>query len=65
MKQESSDLANLTPNLFYDQPFVPEVCTSHGVIWRNKPEQIVERYLDWADNYQENQISISGVPDCS
>ncbi|MEE8431845.1 MAG: anaerobic nitric oxide reductase flavorubredoxin [Candidatus Desulfatibia sp.] len=34
------------------------ICTSHGVIWRNKPEQIVERYLDWADNYQENQISI-------
>ena len=34
------------------------ICTSHGVIWRNRPEQIVERYLDWADNYQENQISI-------
>lgn len=34
------------------------ICTSHGVIWRNKPEQIVERYLDWADSYQENQISI-------
>jgi flavorubredoxin len=34
------------------------ICTSHGVIWRNKPEQIVERYLDWAGNYQENQISI-------
>lgn len=34
------------------------ICTSHGVIWRDKPEQIVERYLDWADSYQENQISI-------
>lgn len=34
------------------------ICTSHGIIWRNKPEQIVERYLKWADNYQENQITI-------
>lgn len=34
------------------------ICASHGVIWRNKPEQIVERYLVWADKYQENQISI-------
>jgi flavorubredoxin len=34
------------------------ICTSHGVIWRDKPEQIVEKYLKWADNYQENQITI-------
>jgi flavorubredoxin len=34
------------------------ICTSHGIIWRDKPEQIVERYLEWADNYQENQITI-------
>jgi len=34
------------------------ICTSHGIIWRDKPEQIVERYLRWADNYQENQITI-------
>ncbi|MDH3829651.1 MAG: flavodoxin domain-containing protein, partial [Desulfobacterales bacterium] len=34
------------------------ICTSHGIIWRDKPEQIVERYLKWADNYQENQITI-------
>ena len=34
------------------------ICTSHGVIWREKPEQIVEKYLQWADNYQENQITI-------
>ena len=34
------------------------ICTSHGVIWRDKPEQIVEQYLKWADNYQENQIAI-------
>lgn len=34
------------------------ICTSHGVIWRDNPVQIVEQYLKWADNYQENQISI-------
>ena len=34
------------------------ICTSHGIIWRDKPEQIVERYLQWADNYRENQITL-------
>ena len=34
------------------------ICTSHGVIWRDKPEQIVEKYLKWSDDYQENQITI-------
>lgn len=34
------------------------ICTSHGIIWRENPAQIVEKYLEWADNYQENQITI-------
>lgn len=34
------------------------ICTSHGIIWRNHPQQIVEKYLTWANNYQENQIVI-------
>ena len=34
------------------------ICTSHGIIWRDKPEQIVEKYLNWSDDYQENQITI-------
>jgi flavorubredoxin len=34
------------------------ICTSHGVIWRENPGQIVEKYLQWADSYQENQITI-------
>ncbi len=34
------------------------ICTSHGIIWRDNPAQIVEKYMEWADNYQENQISI-------
>ena len=34
------------------------ICTSHGIIWRDNPGQIVEKYMEWADNYQENQITI-------
>ena len=34
------------------------ICTSHGVIWRDDPAQIVRRYLEWAKNYRENQITI-------
>lgn len=34
------------------------ICTSHGVIWRKDPVQIVEQYLKWAKSYQENQITI-------
>ncbi len=34
------------------------ICTSHGIVWREKPEQIVEKYMEWADSYRENQITI-------
>lgn len=34
------------------------ICPSHGLIWRKEPTQIVEQYLKWANNYQENQITI-------
>ena len=34
------------------------IATSHGVIWREKPAQIIEKYLSWAKDYQENQIAI-------
>ncbi|MCX5842421.1 MAG: anaerobic nitric oxide reductase flavorubredoxin [Deltaproteobacteria bacterium] len=34
------------------------ICTSHGVIWRDNPVQIVEQYVKWANNYKENQITI-------
>ena len=34
------------------------IATSHGVIWRDNPTQIVEKYLAWANMYQENQITI-------
>ena len=34
------------------------ICPSHGLIWRKDPEQIVKKYLEWADSYKENQITI-------
>jgi flavorubredoxin len=34
------------------------IATSHGVIWRDKPMQIVEAYSQWANDYKENQITI-------
>ena len=33
------------------------ICTSHGVIWKNEPAQIIEKYMR-ANDYQENQITI-------
>ncbi|MDI6688332.1 MAG: anaerobic nitric oxide reductase flavorubredoxin [Desulfobacterales bacterium] len=34
------------------------ICPSHGVIWRDNPVQIVNKYLEWANDYKENQITI-------
>ena len=34
------------------------ICPSHGLIWRKEPTQIVEKYLEWANKYQEEQITI-------
>ena len=34
------------------------IATSHGVIWRDNPMQIIEKYIMWANDYQENQITI-------
>jgi len=37
---------------------VDMICPSHGVIWRENPLEIVGKYLDWARNYKENQVTI-------
>ncbi|MDA8441449.1 MAG: flavodoxin domain-containing protein, partial [Peptococcaceae bacterium] len=37
---------------------VSMICPDHGVIWRHEPLQIVEKYLTWARDYQENQITV-------
>jgi len=34
------------------------IATSHGIIWRDNPAQIIEKYLEWAGGYQENQITL-------
>jgi anaerobic nitric oxide reductase flavorubredoxin len=37
---------------------VDMICPSHGVIWRHDPLQIVNKYVEWANAYQENQVTI-------
>lgn len=34
------------------------ICPSHGIMWRENPTQIIEKYLKWAQSYSENQITI-------
>lgn len=34
------------------------ICPSHGVIWKDNPLQIVNKYSTWANKYQENQVTI-------
>jgi flavorubredoxin len=34
------------------------ICPSHGIIWRDNPLQIVNKYMEWANSYKENQITI-------
>jgi len=38
---------------------VAMICPSHGIMWRKDPLQIVNKYVQWAGNYQENQITIA------
>ncbi|TAM30659.1 MAG: anaerobic nitric oxide reductase flavorubredoxin [Paraburkholderia sp.] len=37
---------------------VDMVATSHGVVWRDNPTQIILKYLEWANNYQEDRITL-------
>jgi flavorubredoxin len=34
------------------------ICTSHGIIWRDNPLQIVNKYMEWAKDYNENQVTL-------
>ena len=34
------------------------IATSHGVIWRDNPTQIVLKYLEWAQDYKEDRVTI-------
>lgn len=37
---------------------VDMICPSHGIIWRENPLDIVNKYMEWAKNYKEDQITI-------
>ena len=37
---------------------VEMIATSHGVVWRDNPLQIVTQYLEWANDYQEDRITV-------
>jgi anaerobic nitric oxide reductase flavorubredoxin len=37
---------------------VDMIATSHGIVWRDNPTQIIHQYLEWADNYKEDRITI-------
>ncbi len=34
------------------------ICPSHGVIWRRNPASIVNKYLEWANAYALDQVTI-------
>ncbi|WP_024989939.1 oxygen-binding di-iron domain-containing protein [Segatella albensis] len=34
------------------------ICPSHGIIWTNHIKDVIDCYLSWSNNYQENQITI-------
>ena len=35
------------------------IAPSHGAVWRENPMQIVEKYAQWADAYQEDQVTVA------
>lgn len=37
---------------------VSMVATSHGIVWRDNPTQIILKYLEWAEQYQEDRITL-------
>jgi anaerobic nitric oxide reductase flavorubredoxin len=34
------------------------ICPSHGIVWRENPAQILQKYAEFATGYQENQITV-------
>ena len=34
------------------------IAPSHGAIWRENPLQIVKKYAEWAEAYQEDQVTV-------
>jgi anaerobic nitric oxide reductase flavorubredoxin len=51
VKAKIKELAGL--NLTIDM-----IAPSHGIIWRDNPMQIIEKYDQWAGDYQEGTVAI-------
>ena len=34
------------------------IAPAHGAIWRKDPMQIVHKYMEWADDYKEDQVTV-------
>lgn len=34
------------------------IAPSHGIIWRDNPVQIIDKYYEWSQNYKENFVAI-------
>lgn len=34
------------------------ICTSHGIVWRDNPAQVLEKYAAFANGYKDNQITV-------
>ncbi|CAJ0995235.1 Anaerobic nitric oxide reductase flavorubredoxin [Sodalis praecaptivus] len=49
--------AKINEILAFDLP-LQMIATSHGVVWRDNPTQIVAQYLTWAADYQEDRITL-------
>ena len=51
----------ITEILGFNLP-VDMIATSHGVVWRDNPTQIVEKYLEWAADYRKIVSPSSTTP---
>ncbi|MGL5046640.1 MAG: anaerobic nitric oxide reductase flavorubredoxin [Shewanella sp.] len=49
--------AKINEVLSFNLP-VDMVATSHGIVWRTNPTQIILKYLEWAAQYQEDRITL-------
>ncbi len=42
-----------------DSPLeISMICPSHGLIWRDRIDLIIDKYAQWSNAYQENQVTI-------
>ena len=54
----SAMVSKKIPQILAMQLPVALICPSHGVIWKDNPAQIIEKYQQWSNAYQENQVTI-------